>query len=143
MRPKIGVGVLVINDGNLLLGERIHSHGANTWCPPGGHLEMWEAPEECAARELMEEAGIEAVKIETGPWTNDCFHEEGKHYLTLWMIVREFKGEPVVMEPEKCGTWKWFPIENLPNPLFLSLTHLLENHHESIITSAAGSSPIA
>ena len=134
-RPKIGVGVLVINEGKLLLGERIHAHGANTWCPPGGHLEMWETPQQCAIRELKEEAGLVAIEVEIGPWTNDFFREEGKHYITLYMIVRDFKGETVVNEPNKCKSWRWFPLENLPQKLFLSLKNLLDRHSISCLTT--------
>jgi len=43
-RPKVGVGVLVFNDeGKILLGRRINSHGAQTGGPPGGRLEYGES----------------------------------------------------------------------------------------------------
>ncbi|MCB1148773.1 MAG: NUDIX domain-containing protein [Chlamydiia bacterium] len=127
-RPKIGVGVLVVKGGRLLLGERIHSHGSGTWCPPGGHLEFGESPAECAARELKEETSLVATEIAPGPWTNDFFEAENKHYLTVYMIVREFEGIPVVKEPKKCAQWSWFDFDALPQPLFLSLHHLLQSH---------------
>ena len=127
-RPQVGVGVLVFKDRQILLGERIHAHGSGTWCPPGGHLEFGETPEDCAVRELEEEAGLIAEKTITGPWTNDYFESKGKHYITLHVIVREFQGMPLVKEPDKCSRWEWFPLDELPSPLFLSLDNLLEKY---------------
>ena len=47
---RVGVGVVIMRNGKILLGERIGSHGANTWATPGGHLEVGESIEACAAR---------------------------------------------------------------------------------------------
>lgn len=127
-KPKVGIGVLVINDGKLLLGERIYSHCSGTWCPPGGHLEFGETPSQCAARELEEETGLIATTIIPGPWSNDFFERENKHYVTLFMFVTAFEGKLRVTEPEKCASWQWFDFDKLPQPLFLSLSQLLETH---------------
>lgn len=127
-RPKIGVGVLVFKDNHLLLGKRINAHGGNTWCPAGGHLEYGETPIQCAKRELFEEAGLIANKVIQGPWTNDVFEKEQKHYVTLFMIVTEFSGTLENKEPDKCLGWGWYPIDNLPSPLFQTVQTCLENH---------------
>ena len=124
MRPKVGVGVLVIQEGKVLLGERINAHGSGTWCPPGGHLEFGETPAQCAKRELEEETGLIARDVEVGPWSNDIFREEGKHYISLIMLVRDFEGTPHVTEPHKCRRWEWFDLDDLPEPLFLTLINL-------------------
>lgn len=123
-RPKVGVGVLVVNDGKLLLGERIHAHGSGTWCPPGGHLEFGETPIDCARRELWEEAGLHAVDLHEGPWTNDIFAKEKKHYITIFITVMAFEGHPTIKEPNKCAQWSWFPLDKLPKPLFPSIINL-------------------
>ena len=125
--PRVGVGILVIQKGKILLGKRCYSHGVNTWCPPGGHLELWETPLECAKRELFEETGLEALSLERGPWMNDFYRKEGKHYITIYTIVRKFSGTLDVREPDKCLCWEWFSLENLPKPLFLSFNNLLEH----------------
>jgi len=125
-RPAVGVGVLVFRDGKLLLGERRTSHGAGTWTPPGGHLELNETPEACAQRETGEEAGIQITNLRRGPYTNDIFEAEGKHYLTLFIVADYLSGDPRPLEPEKTIGWKWFDPEHLPAPLFLPLAHLIE-----------------
>lgn len=122
--PRIGLGVLVLDRGHLLLGERKNAHGAGTWSPAGGHLEFGETPQEGAVRELFEETGMEALELAPLSWTNDFFQEEGKHYITLFWLVTKFKNTPEVKEPHKCFRWEWFPLKKLPQPLFLSVVNL-------------------
>lgn len=125
-RPKIGIGVAVIKDQRVLLGKRIGAHGEGDWAFPGGHLEFGETPAECAQRELLEEAGLAATRMISGPWTNDIFCGT-KHYIKLFMIVTQFTGEPRVLEPHKCENWEWFAWENLPQPLFAPIQSLMNN----------------
>jgi glyoxylase I family protein len=122
--PRIGVGVFVLRDGLLLLGRRIGSHGAGTWALPGGHLEFGETPEQCARREVLEETGLELQDTRPGPYSNDYFAAEGKHYVTLLVLARSVAGEPQVLEPGKCAGWGWFKWSALPEPLFLPLENL-------------------
>lgn len=124
LRPKVGIGVAVVKDNLILLGKRKGSHGAGDWAFPGGHLEFSETPAECAARELLEETGLKANRILPGPWTNDLFGD--KHYVTLFMFVTDFSGEPEVLEPNKCESWEWFDWDHLPKPLFGSIQSLVE-----------------
>ncbi|KEQ16250.1 nucleotide triphosphate diphosphatase NUDT15 [Endozoicomonas numazuensis] len=124
--PKIGVAVIVIRDSKILLGRRINSHGQGQWAFPGGHLEFGESPEECGIREVMEETGLNINQLRTGPYTNDVFITEGKHYITLFMIAESSSGIPQVKEPEKCLEWEWFEWDHLPAPLFLPIVHLKE-----------------
>ena len=121
---KVGVGVIVIKDGRVLLGKRKKAHGAGSWHFPGGHLEFNEEVEDCAMREVLEEAGIKIRNIRIGSATNDIFKEEEKHYITLFVLADYDSGEVRAMEPEKCEKWEWFGWENLPEPLFIPLQNL-------------------
>ncbi len=108
----------------MLLLKRKASHGAGTWCPPGGHLELGESPEECVLREAREETGIEVADARFIAITNDVF-PEGKHYLTVWMEGTYVSGEPASGEPEKVSQVGWFASDALPEPRFLPLQNLL------------------
>ncbi len=128
VRPQIGVGVYIFNEkGALLLGLRKGAHAPDTWCPPGGHLEIGEQPEETAIRETREEAGIEIKNIREIGFTNDIYSVE-KHYVTLQLSAVYASGEVQVMEPDKCKEWKWFDLDHLPNPLMLSVSNAIEKH---------------
>ena len=123
---RVGVAIIIRRDGAILLGERIGSHGANTWATPGGHLELGESIEDCAKREVLEETGLIVDSIEKFTFTNDIFEKEGKHYVTLFVVASSVNGEPQVTEPDKCKQWKWCRLDNLPEPLFLPLINLLK-----------------
>jgi 8-oxo-dGTP diphosphatase len=121
-RPRIGVGVVVRQNGRVLLGQRHGSTGSGHWGFPGGHLEYGEEVEECAARELFEETGLQAKSVYVGPWTNDTME---KHYVTLFAFVDTFEGEVSLKEPNKCLGWNWFQWEALPQPLFVPIVSLI------------------
>ncbi len=125
LTPKVGVGIWVIKDHKLLLGQRKGSHGDRAWSPPGGHLEFGEDPLETVQRELFEETSLMAKKIEPLTWTNDLYPEDNKHYISLHYLVADFSGELKVMEPNKCLDWKWFDLGKYPTPLFASAQNLL------------------
>lgn len=124
-RPKVGVGVLIIDGDKILLGKRKSAHGEGYWAPPGGHLEFGESWEACAQREVLEETGLPLADVQFYAVTNDVFHETGKHYVTIFMCA-SYGGEPVQnLEPEKCEGWEWFAFDHLPDKLFLSFANLM------------------
>jgi len=122
--PRIGVGVCVIKDGKVLLGKRLNAHGQGTWAFPGGHLEFGETVAECAVREMEEETGMQIANIRRGPFTEDFFLDQGKHYITIIMIADWQAGEPELREPHKCEQWAWFEWDALPEPLFPTFANL-------------------
>lgn len=123
-RPKVGLGVYILNQKNeVLLLCRRGAHGAGTWCPPGGHLEFGESFEECAQREAKEESGLNINTPELVRVTNDVFSSEGKHYVTIHMVARNYQGEPRLIEEDKSDAIDWFPLNALPSPLFLSMAN--------------------
>jgi 8-oxo-dGTP diphosphatase len=124
--PSIGVGVILLRDGYVLLGQRIGSHGSGTWALPGGHLEFGETVEQCATREVREETGLELRECVAAPYTNDVFASERKHYVTLFVVAESHEGEPALLEPDKCLGWQWFRWSALPRPLFQPLQTLVD-----------------
>ncbi len=121
-RPKVGLGVIIVKDGNILLGKRKSKHGEGTWCAPGGHLEGGESWEECSARETLKETGIILKKSVFLDVINQIFPD--KHYVTITMRAIEWDGEAKVTEPDKWEKWDWFPLDNLPQPLFYPYNQL-------------------
>lgn len=127
--PKVGVAVIVRKDGKVLMGKRKNAHGEGTWHFSGGHLEFNEEIEDCAHREVKEETGISIKNIILGPYTNDFFGEEGKHYLTLYVMCDYDLGKVETKEPDKCEGWEWHSWEKLPRPLFVPIENFLKKDY--------------
>jgi 8-oxo-dGTP diphosphatase len=56
--PKVGVGVVVVQQGRLLLVRRGVPPGKGLWALPAGYVDAGEDPREAAAREALEETGL-------------------------------------------------------------------------------------
>lgn len=126
-RPGVGVGLFVLDDRDrFLLLRRAGSHGAGCWGLVGGHVEYGQTPQEAAAEEADQEVGlvVDPAEMELGPYTNDIFPVEGKHYVTLYASVRLPVGQvPVNREPHKCTDIGWFTLDSLPAPLFVPVAN--------------------
>lgn len=118
--PLIGVGAttLVFNDKKeLLLNLRSDT---NTWGIPGGSMELYEMIEETAVRELKEEAGISADKLElvTVLSGKEYYFEypNGDKMCTVIVLfkVLNYTGEVKVSDNES-KKLEFFSLNNLPN----------------------------
>jgi ADP-ribose pyrophosphatase YjhB (NUDIX family) len=59
--PKVAVGTIVSHDGGLVLLKRRIEPGYGKWVFPGGFVDRGETLEEAAARETVEEVGLEVA----------------------------------------------------------------------------------
>jgi 8-oxo-dGTP diphosphatase len=128
-RPLVGVGVLVRKKDSYLLIKRHNSHGEGTWSPPGGHLEFGETLEQCAIRETREETSLLLEMVIFLGITNDFFEAEGKHYITIWMEAKRFKGEAKINSSREMTEIGWFSLNQLPTPLFLPFDKLVNKKY--------------
>ena len=90
-----------------------------TWALPGGKLEFWEKLSDCARRELLEETGLIAKKVKFLQLINDMREEDESHCVHLQFLAEDTNGDPKLMEPNKCYGWEWFPLDNLPENIFI------------------------
>jgi 8-oxo-dGTP diphosphatase len=125
-QPRVGVGVVVRRGSEVLLIRRKNVHGDGTWSTPGGHLDAGESPEDCGAREVLEETGVEIQGVRFLGVTNDVFESEGRHYITLWMEAEYLAGTASVVADHEMSEICWCPSHALPSNLFLSLRHLVD-----------------
>jgi len=66
-RPAVAVDMVIVSrekKPRVLLIRRKHEPFAGMWAIPGGHVEMEETLEAAARRELFEETGVRASKLE-------------------------------------------------------------------------------
>ena len=116
----------------------------------GGLMEFGESWENCAARELMEECGIEGGRNILWKWLifllllsaknwsptfvcNSLFEKEGKHHVAI--IMKADVEDGVVAEnrePHKCEGWSWWSMDEVCaiENKFLTLERLCEAYKE-------------
>jgi len=77
----------------LLIRQYRYATGGQLWEIPAGTLDAGEDPEACARRELMEETGVTAARLQrlTSIWTTPGFTNEVIH---LYLATGLTTGEP-------------------------------------------------
>lgn len=75
LAPKVGVSVLVEQDGRVLLVRRAIEPGLGQWSLPSGFIEWDESPEVAAVREVDEETGL----VVADPQLLDVGHYSGDY----------------------------------------------------------------
>lgn len=121
----VGVGVVVRRGRKVLLGRRLATHGYGTWSTPGGKPVPGETVLACAVRELREETTLEGSRPRVIAETVDGFPESRIVYRTSFVEMGVTHGEPLAAEPEKTQRWGWFGWDDLPQPLFPTVTSLV------------------
>lgn len=126
--PKTGLAVIIMKEGEVLLGQRKNSVGDGTWGFPGGKVDYYETNGACGVREVKEETGldIELTDHSGVATTKNYFSSEDLYYITIFMQAKYVSGKPKVMELDKCGTWAWFDWNYLPQPLFSPVKNLIK-----------------
>lgn len=92
---------------------------------------LGESFEECAAREVKEETGLDIGNIEYLTVTNNVLLKEVKpiHIVCIFMraMVADPQQQPLNVEPEKCDGWDWYDWDDLPKPLFGPLENMVQS----------------
>ncbi len=125
-RPLVGVGVVFVREGRVFLARRQGAHGDNTWASAGGHLEWGETLEECARREALEELGVTVAGLQFLCISNIIAYD--RHYVDVEFLGDIGGQEPQLTEPEAFSEFGWFPLDDLPQPLFEAVRYALESY---------------
>lgn len=119
----------IVNDGAVLL--RKHDK-YKMWLPPGGHVELYEDPEEAAVREVQEEVGLTVKLFGKRPLVEDPTSKEvllpysiNRHrvnevheHIALSYFATSESREVTQGETEKSDEIRWFTKEKLEDPAF-------------------------
>ena len=98
-RPALGVSTAVFRDGRVLIVRRAKGAYRDLWSLPGGHVEFGEPLAAAAAREVLEETGLEVeitgfvdfLEILPGPAVS-------RHFVLAVFRGRARAGEPVARD---------------------------------------------
>jgi 8-oxo-dGTP pyrophosphatase MutT (NUDIX family) len=103
--------IAAFKDGKLLVGKR---NDNQKWTLPGGHIEEGESHREAAARELLEETGLEASNLE---YLGTGVVSRGNKTLRIYCYQADVEGEPSgEQDPDnECSEWRF--VEGLPEEI--------------------------
>ena len=115
----VGSGVFVYKDRKLLLQRRKDN---NCWAIHGGCVDIGEIVEEAAKRELKEETGLTANKLELfGVFSGENMmytypNGDEVYIVGVTYLCNDFSGE-LQPEEDEVMELKWFSIDNLPEDI--------------------------
>jgi 8-oxo-dGTP diphosphatase len=106
-------------DGRVLLVR--HTYGRLNWELPGGAAEPGESPDQTAAREVLEETGLD---VELDRLTG-AYHEAGPrpghaHGPIMHFVFLAYPRDPAAIPipvPPEIGDVGWWPLDALPAPI--------------------------
>lgn len=124
---KVGVGIMIMKENKVLLGQRKGAHGEGEYAFPGGHMEYMEGFVGTARRETEEETGIKIKNIQFLYLAN-LVQYAPKHYVHIGLIADWDSGEPEIREPDRIESWDWYNLDDLPSPLFETCIQSIEAH---------------
>ncbi|MPY47352.1 NUDIX domain-containing protein [Streptomyces acidicola] len=116
----IGVHLYLEDDGRVLLGLRHpdSAYAGGSWHFLAGHCEQ-ESAIGCLVREAFEEAGlvIAPADVELVHTVHVVDSPGERPRMQMVFRARRWKGAPSLREPDKCLAWRWWPQDDLPEPI--------------------------
>jgi 8-oxo-dGTP diphosphatase len=108
MRPLLGVSACVWRNDKVLIVQRSKPPFEGLWSLPGGHVEWGESLRAAAARELMEETGVEA-ELRDLVDVFDAIRRRGEvvevHYAIVCFGGRWLRGEATAQDDALAVRW--------------------------------------
>ncbi len=125
--PTPGAGAVIIVDGRMLLIRRGRGAYVGHWAVPGGRQRRGETMRRAAAREVLEETGIE-VEVGDVVWAGDIMDPNDPpayHY-----TVVDFAATPVggtLESGDDAAEVRWVPVDEVRSlPLTPTMFDLLD-----------------
>ncbi|MEV5434302.1 NUDIX domain-containing protein [Streptomyces sp. NPDC052701] len=116
----VGVHLYLERDGQVLLGLRHpdSAYAGDSWHVLAGHCED-ESATACLVREAYEEADlvIESADVELVHTVHMRERPADPPRVQLFFRARRWVGEPKRQEPDKCVSWGWWNVKDLPEPI--------------------------
>lgn len=109
---------LIDSVGRILLARRYNTgYEDGNYSVVAGHVEEHETIKQAAQREAMEEAGIE-ISTEDLEFIHVMQRRREKPHhpdrIDFFMVVKNWKGTPAIMENDKCDDLAWFEPNAIP-----------------------------
>jgi 8-oxo-dGTP diphosphatase len=126
---------MIKNDAVLLLRRANTNWMDGYYDLPAGHLEDLEHLKDGALRELREETGIKIKHkdLKLIHIHQNHHRQEAPHYGYIF-LAETWKGEPKIMEKDKCDDMKFFSLKSLPKKITPYVKEALEKLGSNEVT---------
>jgi len=98
---------------------------------PAGHLDGDETVMAAAIREAHEETGLWLEPADL-VFSSVMHRNEGEERVDFFVHVREWEGEPINTEPQKCSELTWVKVNELPDNTIPYVRRAIDNHQQGI-----------
>ena len=135
---------LVLTKDNKILLSRRYNTGFHDgeYSFPAGHLHGEdETLKQAMKREAKEEVGIEVdlADLELVHVMHRRQQEPtNERRVNLFFMAKKWKGEPKIMEPNKCDDLQWFELDKIPNNTISYIKQAINCFRNSITYSEYG-----
>jgi ADP-ribose pyrophosphatase YjhB (NUDIX family) len=124
--PKVAAAVLIEQDGRVLLVRRVGEPFRGFWTLPAGFINSGEDPAEAAARECLEETGLDVRVTRLFDIIAGREHPSGADFVIVYR-AEVIGGE--LSPNDDADDAQWFAPGNLPPLAFRATQKVLESFH--------------
>lgn len=118
--PKVAAGVIVEQDGGVLLVRRVNEPGRGQWSFPAGFVDAYEDPARAAERECLEETGLAVTVTGLLEVISGREHERGADIILVY--AAQITGGSL-LPGDDADDARFFPRASLP-PLAFRATRI-------------------
>jgi 8-oxo-dGTP diphosphatase len=126
--PKVAAGVLVDEDGKVLLVQRNNEPGRGMWTIPGGFVNAGEEPASAAARECLEETGLEVEIIGLLDVIPGREHDRGADFVIVY-LARVTGGDLIAGDDAQAA--EYFIPADMPPIAFRATEIAIDQHYNN------------
>jgi len=137
MRPIVGVGAVIFQDGKIILVKRRAEPGKGRWSIPGGTVHLGEKVREATIREAKEESGLDIEIVDDRPldvFDSIITDDRGRtqYHFTLLEFLAKPKGGNL-KAAEDAAEARWVPLEEVKKyDLTNSFRTFFEKHENEL-----------
>jgi mutator protein MutT len=114
-RPLVGVGTVIVQGNRVVIVQRSREPLKGQWSIPGGALEVGETLRQCAAREALEETGLQVEAVDVLDVFDSIYRDpDGRcryHYVLIDFFCRVLGGE--LRAGADAAQARWVTVEEL------------------------------
>src|SRR5512141_1864292 len=131
-RFPVTVHLLFFRENQVLMLRRFNTGYADgQYSVPAGHLDGGETVLAAAVREGKEETGLRLEESKLA-FSSVMHRMEGEERVDFFIHVRQWEGEPVNTEPDKCDDLRWGNLDELPDNIIPYVKAGIRNHRAGI-----------